>query len=270
MVVLLMPRTSHARYLNTGTGRFQTMDTFQGNNEDPLSLHKYLYGADNPVNNEDPNGHDYGDFDIRISSIGDLLAKIGNPVTTESGLGAFGTSSAIVGFFGADVWGSGDSNEGNQKMRAIANSIHCPIYRSLDIWDPYQYLLSTVSSSSPDEPIKIFGHSWGGISAVKLARWVGRSPLRNHEIDVYTIDPVSTLRFPPTSVPSCVSYFWNRYETHGNGVTILGHPVHGTSLTSYAQTSDQLDLNPGSGDNGIDHFSIIDQVEPELMEMLKK
>lgn len=39
-------------YLNTGAGRFQTMDTFQGYNEDPLSLHKYLYASDNPVNLE--------------------------------------------------------------------------------------------------------------------------------------------------------------------------------------------------------------------------
>jgi hypothetical protein len=56
MVVLLMPRTSHARYLNTGTGRFQTMDTFQGNNEDPLSLHKYLYCQDEPIDGTDPSG----------------------------------------------------------------------------------------------------------------------------------------------------------------------------------------------------------------------
>ena len=30
---------NRARYLNAGTGRFWTMDTFTGNNEDPLSLH---------------------------------------------------------------------------------------------------------------------------------------------------------------------------------------------------------------------------------------
>jgi RHS repeat-associated protein len=50
---------NRARYLNPQTGRFWTMDTFAGNNEDPLSLHKYLYGADNPVNNIDPDGENY-------------------------------------------------------------------------------------------------------------------------------------------------------------------------------------------------------------------
>jgi RHS repeat-associated protein len=45
-----------ARYLNPNTGRFWTMDSYEGDNEYPLSLHKYLYGADNPVNRIDPHG----------------------------------------------------------------------------------------------------------------------------------------------------------------------------------------------------------------------
>jgi len=47
---------NRARYLNPDTGRFWTMDTFAGNNEDPLSLHKYLYCQENPVNGIDPSG----------------------------------------------------------------------------------------------------------------------------------------------------------------------------------------------------------------------
>jgi len=47
---------NRARYLNPDTGRFWTMDTFAGNNEDPLSLHKYLYCQGNPVNKMDRTG----------------------------------------------------------------------------------------------------------------------------------------------------------------------------------------------------------------------
>ena len=47
-----------ARYMNAGTGRFWTMDTFEGHPEDPLSLHKYLYCYASPVNNTDPTGQD--------------------------------------------------------------------------------------------------------------------------------------------------------------------------------------------------------------------
>ena len=45
-----------ARYLNAGTGRFWTRDSFAGNSQDPISLHKHLYVQANPVNNTDPSG----------------------------------------------------------------------------------------------------------------------------------------------------------------------------------------------------------------------
>ncbi|HKK19281.1 MAG TPA: RHS repeat-associated core domain-containing protein, partial [Opitutales bacterium] len=45
-----------ARYMDPGTGRFWTMDRFEGFIEDPLSLHKYLYAHGNPVTYEDPAG----------------------------------------------------------------------------------------------------------------------------------------------------------------------------------------------------------------------
>ena len=47
---------NRARYMNPDAGRFMTMDTYEGDQEDPLSLHKYLYGEDNPVNLVDPLG----------------------------------------------------------------------------------------------------------------------------------------------------------------------------------------------------------------------
>lgn len=46
----------NARYLNLNTGRFWTRDSYDGNNEDPLSLHKYLYCQADPVNGTDPSG----------------------------------------------------------------------------------------------------------------------------------------------------------------------------------------------------------------------
>jgi RHS repeat-associated protein len=57
-----------ARTYNQNTGRFWTMDTDQGDNQNPLSLHKYLYCDGNPLNRLDPSGHD-GDLVSLMSSI---------------------------------------------------------------------------------------------------------------------------------------------------------------------------------------------------------
>lgn len=55
---ILVPRTSHARWLDVNSGRFLTMDSFEGDPEQPQSLHKYTYAEDDPVNNVDPTGNE--------------------------------------------------------------------------------------------------------------------------------------------------------------------------------------------------------------------
>jgi RHS repeat-associated protein len=47
---------NRARYLNTGTGRFGSMDTDEGDDASPLSLHKYIYTNADPVDGTDPSG----------------------------------------------------------------------------------------------------------------------------------------------------------------------------------------------------------------------
>jgi RHS repeat-associated protein len=48
---------NRARYLNTATGRFFSMDWMEGIILEPLSLHKYLYAQANSVNRRDPSGN---------------------------------------------------------------------------------------------------------------------------------------------------------------------------------------------------------------------
>ncbi|NOS72793.1 MAG: hypothetical protein HOP33_23065 [Verrucomicrobia bacterium] len=45
-------------YLNPNTGRFWSMDSFEGDSDDPMSLHKYLYCHADPVNGIDPSGYE--------------------------------------------------------------------------------------------------------------------------------------------------------------------------------------------------------------------
>jgi len=49
---------NRARYLNVSTGRFWSMDSFDGYVSDPLSLHKYLYCFGNAPDCVDPSGQE--------------------------------------------------------------------------------------------------------------------------------------------------------------------------------------------------------------------
>jgi RHS repeat-associated protein len=48
---------NRARYLNPTTGRFATLDSYEGNDDDPASLHKYAYTRGNPIDLVDPSGN---------------------------------------------------------------------------------------------------------------------------------------------------------------------------------------------------------------------
>ena len=46
-----------ARFYDPDSGRFMSRDTFQGNIENPISLHRYLYANANPISFVDPTGN---------------------------------------------------------------------------------------------------------------------------------------------------------------------------------------------------------------------
>ncbi len=64
-----------ARYYRPELGRFWTMDSYEGNEEDPLSLHKYLYCHDDAVNGLDPSGR------MNLSSFTATMAAWGSMMT---------------------------------------------------------------------------------------------------------------------------------------------------------------------------------------------
>jgi RHS repeat-associated protein len=51
-----------ARYYNQATGRFETMDPYQGKISNPGTLHKYVFTGNNPVNWVDPSGNDIEEY----------------------------------------------------------------------------------------------------------------------------------------------------------------------------------------------------------------
>jgi len=63
-----------ARYYNPANGRFLSMDSFDGIPQDPITLHKYLYGNADPVNMIDPSGY----FSLGSLSAGNAVRGILN------------------------------------------------------------------------------------------------------------------------------------------------------------------------------------------------
>jgi len=101
-----------ARYLKPNTGRFWTMDSYEGSQNDPLSLHKYLFAHADPVNRIDPSGNvdfSQGSLTASISKAAGLAANIawrvaplGNRVTiilyeSVSGTTFVGGAGLLVG-----------------------------------------------------------------------------------------------------------------------------------------------------------------------------
>lgn len=92
-----------ARYYHPHTGRFWTSDTFEGSQNDPLSLHKYLYAHADPVNNVDPTGMFteglsglYYGMSARLFIAAPTIAKIGFYATAGAATFYLATSAAIA------------------------------------------------------------------------------------------------------------------------------------------------------------------------------
>ena len=103
---------NRSRLLNPNTGRFWTADTTDGNNEDPLSLHKYLYAQDDPVDGEDPSGNDdIGDL-TAVMDVSAGLDGFALPAISQVLQGHTRTVTIQSYISAASVWGFAGDNHG--------------------------------------------------------------------------------------------------------------------------------------------------------------
>ena len=114
-----------ARFYNQATGRFWNADTYEGDNADPVSLHRYLYANADPVMFMDPSGHmSLGQVMMTVSIIG-TLAGIAIP-TIQSGGDPEVFWESVVGAI--PIYGSGSSAVANfQAGSYIAGSFDVAI-----------------------------------------------------------------------------------------------------------------------------------------------
>ena len=88
------------RYMNPNTGIFISMDSYQGNLYEPITLHKYLYANANPINYADPSGYLAEaiikvNYDSAILAIGMKFISMARALVTAENLISL-TMSALV------------------------------------------------------------------------------------------------------------------------------------------------------------------------------
>src|SRR5215469_13430561 len=111
---------NRARYLNVSTGRFWSMDSFEGLHDQPLSLHKYLYASADPINRRDPSGRQDEIEEVEAEDIGEELDS--NIAAGAEQQGAAATES--VGEAEADVAeSSAPAEEGEAAEAASQNPL---------------------------------------------------------------------------------------------------------------------------------------------------
>jgi RHS repeat-associated protein len=85
-----------ARYYDPNTGRFASVDPFEGYNNQPITLHDYLYVGVNPVNAIDPSGEVAIEYRATLAPSLALLSTV-RTATLTSNVGTFSIRSIPVG-----------------------------------------------------------------------------------------------------------------------------------------------------------------------------
>ncbi|MCS6897217.1 MAG: RHS repeat-associated core domain-containing protein, partial [Nitrospira sp.] len=116
-----------ARYLNPGTGRFWTRDTHPGVNEDPISLHRYLYANADPVNRLDPTGRETLAGQLTIGGIWGSLATVQAPAISM----AYIRTATLVGTIALTV--KGDRADANYVYRRLSETEAASPYMAIGI-----------------------------------------------------------------------------------------------------------------------------------------
>lgn len=90
---------NRARYFDTTSGRFWTMDAVEGNAQSPTSLHRYLYTSGDPVNRIDPTGNQELSEVMESVAIQSILSDMATFVLSSPlGQGALGlVQNALLG-----------------------------------------------------------------------------------------------------------------------------------------------------------------------------
>jgi len=112
-----------ARYYDPTSGRFLSQDPYSGSNDDPISLHRYLYADADPINIVDPSG-EIGEGGI--AGVGATLAGVAAFAAQNSAV-VLGVGVAVISVFdpnaGISLGETLPQAEGGAELGASANAV---------------------------------------------------------------------------------------------------------------------------------------------------
>ncbi len=154
-----------ARQYDTYIYRFTSRDLIWGDYEQPLSLHKYLYCENDPINRIDPLGLDYFDFNFTYPPVG--LVPGG---AAGSFYGPWGTAGGValggLGFTGGLMWEAGLTH-----TPARVASIH-PYFGFSWSASPMPSVTATKTYSLQDLPTKKKGTTGWQVAVTFSTPWL--------------------------------------------------------------------------------------------------
>ena len=117
------------RIFNPGTGRFFTADKVAGDPDDPRTLHRYIFGADDPVGNVDPDGESFIAFDGTGNYMGETdgrkpaptnIQKLYYASTDPHAYYEVGVGTGMLGLnFPGQAFGAGMARRERKAMREL-------------------------------------------------------------------------------------------------------------------------------------------------------
>jgi RHS repeat-associated protein len=158
-----------ARYYNPTVGRFGTQDQMDGTPNDPLSLHRYAYCQNNPVDGRDPSGNDLIGLSLTMSiGIGLDLAYNGAVAYLGSKLG---TEAAAAGESIQQIEGQDASPDVDTATIIVHGVAGHPPGWSQSRETPFQQNLSLPERQTPTANVggprlnhDFYEFDWGGFS----------------------------------------------------------------------------------------------------------
>lgn len=152
-----------ARYYASSMGRFMSPDEFGGHTEDPQTLNRYSYVANNPLSRSDPTGHDFWqtcyqqsatcgsqkigtdahgkDINQLVSGATDSNGKFTASVITSASLNdpKSGNSAVVNGFGVVVTTGSGSDNMRRGEGVFISGTASADLKGQGAGWDQFSY-----------------------------------------------------------------------------------------------------------------------------------